>query len=214
MSEKRVEDAEKLVASLGIPQNKEDVEEIFYKLKNNRNLPDVDNCLISYASVLCVKTRETGNIYVDELITKLMANCKKEYLENLRYDYSDFSETITESDRQMDAKRTDPNKIGPLMFAGRPTTREVIPYDFETRRRVLIQLHKGIVKNTNITIEQLLYANKVVGSDGMRFHTDVEEDFLEERENIFLEALQSRECKYTIQELIDWRKTHIGRFKS
>lgn len=192
--EERKQKAEELLRYYSIPESEEDRFYIEGRIDSK-----ADKCLLSYASLLCEETPE-GNEHVDKLINTLMQNCDSENLERILHDYSSYAYDI--KDESQIKSNTKKSGVAWNGFRDYYATYEPVPRIIERRVRVLSEIFRGIIRNPDIELLQMLNA--------LHYRKGVSQQFVNTQFDILLDALQSGECKYTAEELMNGAKEYYG----
>lgn len=201
------EDARDLIDKLGIPKSKKDIEYILNKGKNTR-----DGCLITYASILCDQTPQ-GNAYVDELIALSMQNCDAKHINRVMYDYREISSTGITTGAEIKYNRyPTTNGICWKRSQGTINTAGQYPMNFQTKKRMLLAIYKGMIRNPNIKITQIVEFIGVLRNPFYEnpFYDEVKQKFIDLQFEELKKSLLTGECSFTIEELMEESRKYIG----
>lgn len=201
LEEELEENATDLIKKLGIPHSTEEMEYILKEGKKTR-----DNYLFTYASMLCEQTPQ-GNEYVDELIALSVQNCEAEHIPRLIRDYESGAKGIHSAAERGYNRNPNISGISFGRFAGVKNTYGQMPLNFERRKRVMLAIYRGMIKNPNIEIDQLRIFIDTYNFDE---NDPVAENFIENQFDELQIALQTGECKFTIKELLERSKKRFG----
>ena len=200
-AEESEEDAKKLIDKFGIPKSKEEIDYILKEGKDTR-----DSCLFTYASLLCEQAPQV-NEYVDELIALSIQNCEAEHVSRLIYDYRIISEGIHIGAEKRYNSNPDISGFSWGKFAGKKITKGQIPLNFERRKRVMLAIYKGMIRNPNIKIEQM---TRFISTLSFDEDDPVAKEFINAQFNELKKAIETGECAFNTEELMAGAKKYIG----
>lgn len=198
------EDAKHLIDKLGIPKSKEQLEYILKQGTDTR-----DSCLLTYASMLCEQTPQ-GNEHVDKLITLSMQHCKPEHLASIIADYRSISDGMHSANESRFNKSTVTGLAG-KEWHGKQTSRGQFPLNFERRKRLMLAIYKGMIRNPNVKIEQMTSFLSAGSFDYDKDNPDpVTKEFIANQFKELQIALVKGECTFTTKELKAGAQQYIG----